>query len=125
MASYTENLNLKKPAGNENVSIDDINGNMDAIDEEFGNVQKKYTTIAGTMLATGWNSATKTYSFETEYPNNEYDIQIEINGKTATETQIEAWDAANIKGAYPDNVAYAAGDIPSTNIPIILVSTEK
>ena len=32
MASYTPNLNLKKPAGSEAVVIGDINGNMDLID---------------------------------------------------------------------------------------------
>lgn len=34
MATYTSALNLKKPAGGENVLIGDINGNMDAIDAE-------------------------------------------------------------------------------------------
>ena len=32
MATYTTNLNLKKPAGDENMNINDINGNMDTID---------------------------------------------------------------------------------------------
>ena len=36
MASYTTNLNLKKPAGSENVAIGDINNNMDAIDAAYG-----------------------------------------------------------------------------------------
>ena len=35
MASYTTNLNLKKPAGSENVAIGDINGNMDIIDTAY------------------------------------------------------------------------------------------
>ena len=34
MATYTSVLNLKKPAGGENVLIGDINGNMDALDAE-------------------------------------------------------------------------------------------
>ncbi|MBO7662989.1 MAG: hypothetical protein J6U01_06425 [Clostridia bacterium] len=36
MASYTTNLNLKKPAGSENVAIGDINNNMDTIDAAYG-----------------------------------------------------------------------------------------
>lgn len=36
MATYTTNLNLKKPAGSENVSIGDINNNMDTIDSAVG-----------------------------------------------------------------------------------------
>ena len=34
MATYTTALNLKKPAGGENVLIGDINGNMDTLDAE-------------------------------------------------------------------------------------------
>ena len=39
MASYTTNLNLKKPAGSENVAIGDINGNMDTIDTAYGSLK--------------------------------------------------------------------------------------
>lgn len=39
MATYTSNLNLKKPAANENVNIADINGNMNLIDSAVGNLQ--------------------------------------------------------------------------------------
>ena len=45
MASYTTNLNLKKPAGSENVSIGDINGNMDAIDTAIGNINTKMNGV--------------------------------------------------------------------------------
>lgn len=38
MASYTPNLNLKKPAGSESVVIGDINGNMDTIDSAYGSM---------------------------------------------------------------------------------------
>ena len=41
MASYTTNLNLKKPAGSENVAIGDINNNMDAIDTAYGTLNSK------------------------------------------------------------------------------------
>lgn len=41
MASYTTNLNLKKPAGSENVAIGDINGNMDTIDSAYGSLNSK------------------------------------------------------------------------------------
>lgn len=39
MATYTSNLNLKKPAANENVNIADINSNMNLIDSAVGNLQ--------------------------------------------------------------------------------------
>jgi len=41
MASYTTNLNLKKPAGSESVSIGDINNNMDTIDQAYGTLNSK------------------------------------------------------------------------------------
>lgn len=55
MASYTTNLNLKKPAGSENVSIGDINANMDAIDAAVGNSVKKTgnESIGGDKSFTG------------------------------------------------------------------------
>jgi len=45
MATYTPNLNLKKPASTDLVSIADINGNMDALD----------TAVAGKLDKTGGN----------------------------------------------------------------------
>ena len=44
MASYTTNLNLKKPAGSENVAIGDINNNMDLIDSAYGTLNSKTVT---------------------------------------------------------------------------------
>ena len=63
MASYTTNLNLKKPSGSENVAISDINGNMDTIDSAFGNVQNM---IQSKILPTKTSSATRTINL----PNN-------------------------------------------------------
>ena len=61
MASYTTNLNLKKPAGSENVAIGDINNNMDTIDQAFGTLNSNLQSIqyAGTT-ATDCNEC-KTY----------------------------------------------------------------
>ena len=42
MASYTTNLNLKKPAGSENVAIGDINNNMDTIDQAYGTLNSNF-----------------------------------------------------------------------------------
>ena len=47
MASYTTNLNLKKPAGSENVAIGDINNNMDTIDQAFGTLNSKIGKLDG------------------------------------------------------------------------------
>ena len=49
MASYTTNLNLKKPAGSENVAIGDINNNMDTIDQAYGTLNSKYVVDKKTL----------------------------------------------------------------------------
>lgn len=46
MASYTTNLNLKKPDGDEEILIFDINSNMDAIDSAVG-AECVFITITG------------------------------------------------------------------------------
>lgn len=53
MASYTTNLNLKKPAGSENVAIGDINNNMDTIDQAYGTLNSKITTSTPSTGITG------------------------------------------------------------------------
>ena len=45
MASYTTNLNLKKPAGSENVAIGDINNNMDTIDQAYGTLNSNINSL--------------------------------------------------------------------------------
>ena len=57
MASYTTNLNLKKPAGSENVAIGDINNNMDAIDNAYGTL----TTPTSTTVTSLDNGTGKVY----------------------------------------------------------------
>lgn len=47
MASYTTNLNLKKPAGSENVAIGDINNNMDTIDTAYGTLNSNLNNLLG------------------------------------------------------------------------------
>ena len=56
MASYTSHYNLKKPAGTEDINVNDINTNMDAIDAAIYSVSDK-TQI--TVLAANW-TATQT-----------------------------------------------------------------
>lgn len=64
MASYTTNLNLKKPAGSENVAIGDINNNMDTIDQAFG-------TLTTASVSTGVTGTTAHRSGNT--------VMLEIN----------------------------------------------
>lgn len=40
MATYTSNLSLKKPAGSDNMNVNDINSNMDTLDAAVASVYK-------------------------------------------------------------------------------------
>ena len=51
MASYTSNYNLKKPAGTENININDINGNMDIIDAALAKTNESLTTYNANISA--------------------------------------------------------------------------
>lgn len=45
MPNYTTNYNLKKPLGNENLNVEDFNGNSDIIDTEIKTVDSRVSTI--------------------------------------------------------------------------------
>lgn len=101
-------------------AIYDDNGNL------FSNVMAHKPTITtATLLASNWDSTAKTYSFEADYPNATYNVEIEINGDSCTDEQLEAWSAAKIVGSFSSNVAKAKGNVPSVDIPIILTVVKK
>lgn len=51
MATYTENLNLEKPAATDYVDIDVINDNMDMLDEAVSSKADKPTVLTATLTA--------------------------------------------------------------------------
>ena len=61
MASYTPNLNLKKPATSDLVSIADINGNMDALDTAVAN---KLDADAEEIRATQFGGIDQTFTLK-------------------------------------------------------------
>lgn len=91
---------------------------------DLSDVALKPTITTTTLLASNWDSNAKTYSFETDYPNASYDIEIEINGDSCTDEQLEAWIAAKPL-ASSTNKINAKGDVPAIDIPIILMVTPK
>lgn len=84
----------------------------------------KPTITTATLLASSWDSSTKTYSFETEYPNASYDIEVALDS-TATAEQAEAFNGAQIVGSATSNTIKAYGDVPTVDIPIILKVVRK
>ena len=77
-----------------------------------------------TLLASNWDSTAKTYSFETNYPNASYDIEVSLDS-TATAEQAEAFNGAQIVGSATSNIIKAYGDVPTVDIPIILKVVTK
>lgn len=75
-----------------------------------------------TMIASGW--ADGKYSFETEYPHEQYNISVEV-APTATAEQFEAFGGAMICGSADSNIATALGDVPTVDIPIIVKAVRK
>lgn len=67
---YTENFNLKKPDGEEYVDIHDINGNMEILDHELGEVHSQITSTMPYLMVN--KQTNKTYR---------YGKQINKNGK--------------------------------------------
>lgn len=73
--------------------------------------------VTATMTVSGWSG--NTYSFESAYPKDSYDISVEV-APTATAEQFEAFGGAMICGSADSNVATALGDVPTVDIPIII-----
>lgn len=82
------------------------------------------STSVITLLASNWDSALKTYSFESDYPMTTYDIEIALDS-TATTEQAEAFNGAQIVGSATSNTIKAYGDVPTVDIPIILKVVRK
>ncbi len=53
MSTTTTNLKLVKPAVTDNVSIADINGNMDIVDEHIGTLSNKINGISDYIVESG------------------------------------------------------------------------
>ena len=79
--------------------------------------ENKATITIKYMYANKWT--TDTYSFEEDYPNGHYNIEIALNN-TATAEQADAFNKAKIVGSATTNVVKAYGTIPTVNIPIIV-----
>lgn len=109
-----------------------LQNQIDALDDEVEDLQGATTITTGTMLVAGWNSTTKIYSFETDYPVASCDLEIELNGdalramsSTDADAVCDAWAAADIKGSASTNDVWAKGDLPTVALPIIIKATAK
>ena len=75
-----------------------------------------------TILTSGWSGGV--YSFESDFPNAPYDIEIELDS-TATSEQLDAWSSAKITAVFGTNTMKALGDVPTVDIPVIVKEVVK
>lgn len=96
----------------------------------IGTLKSDGTTITATttqylttsLAVANWSN--KTYSFETTYPNDQYDITVSI-APTASVTEYDAFSNAKICGDATQNVIKAIGTVPTIAIPIIIKVVSK
>ena len=84
----------------------------------------KPAITATTLLASSWDSTSKTYSFEADYPSEIYDIEVDIDGDRCTDEQLDAWITAKPLSSSTNKIV-AKGDIPTVDIPVILTAIPK
>lgn len=78
--------------------------------------------IESILYADRWDQDAKTYSFEADYPGDQFDIDVEY-ANTCTEDQVYAWCVALLAGSKSDNLLTAIGDVPTMDIPIYITVT--
>lgn len=82
-------------------------------------------TLTYTLLANKWSNG---YYVFTQYPDDEYDIEIALDGLNCTASQKEAFDNAEITGCFGyqnSNAIKVWGEVPTVNIPIMLRAVKK
>ncbi|MCI8610009.1 MAG: hypothetical protein HFE73_10230 [Firmicutes bacterium] len=125
--SQAESLFVKKESGkglSANNFSDSHKTFLEGLPSRLEELGQKSVKVSATLLASRWNKSAKTYSFETEYPAEAYDISVEPNS-TCTVDQLTAWSMANIVGSATTNTMKAFGDVPTVNIPIIIKVVKK
>ena len=88
---------------------------------EVGKLKATYAEV--TLISTSWSE--QTYSFESTYPSNTYDIEIELSGN-ANKDIAKVW-GKTIPVPSPDgkNIIKALGTVPTINIPIRVKVVKK
>lgn len=84
--------------------------------------RNKFTELRSTLYSSNWSNGV--YSFETQYPNTEYNIEIELSGDSTLE-QYKASSKAKIVAVMGTNTFKSLDKVPTIDIPVILRVEEK
>ena len=88
---------------------------------EVGKLKATYAEV--TLISTSWSE--QTYSLESTYPSNTYDIEIELSGN-ATKDIAKVWGKViPVPATDGKNIIKALGTVPSINIPIRVKAVKK
>ena len=123
-----EKLTIVNYQGGSYMSLQTTEGNLPTNTNYWMKLgeNNKQTIIANkTLLASGWDSTTNVYSFETEYPSTNYNLIGVYPQENATDDQRKALSKADIGGYYSTNIAKAHGTVPTIDIPVVLEIVEK
>ena len=69
------------------------------------------------ISANAWSNGI--YSFESDFDNTFYDIEVELDS-IATSEQLDAWSKAKLTAVFGTNTMKALGDVPTIDIPVIV-----
>ena len=75
-----------------------------------------------TIKSINWSNGV--YSFESSFPKEIFDIEIELDS-TATESQLDAWSNAKLTAVFGTNTMKALGVVPTVDIPVIVKKVMK
>lgn len=117
---YTTNLNLKKPGTSDNVSIGDLNDNMDIIDAAIAGAGG--ADIQTSVSVASWSS-------DSTYPDYPYRASVPITGVTASDVaevvfgveQAVSGDYAPVCETYSGGVYLYAKRNDAITIPTMLI----
>lgn len=121
MASYTPNLNLKKPASSDYALISDINSNMDTIDTEVAKKQAKNLVFS--------NKTASSWSADSTYSGYGYRCAVACSGVTASDVaevvfgiaQASSGNYAPLCNTYSGGIYIYSKVNDSITIPTIIV----
>lgn len=85
-------------------------------------VQDNVQKIQSYLYASNWNN--KVYSFQSVYPKEVYDMEIEVDGDNVSQAEMAAYGRANIVGSFANNQCKALGEVPTIDIPIVITLKE-
>lgn len=74
------------------------------------------------LSAESWNDGV--YDLTSQYPSNKWDVEIApYHGMT--EEQMSTYSKAKMIGSHNSNLIYATGEVPSIDIPVMIIATSK